>query len=283
MAIHLPSIPSVARSLPAPRQLPSGRTSVVGWIADLLAHGLHSFSTDEAHRALGGSRGHVHDALSRLVAKGRLIRPVKGLYVIVSPEHHVIGAPPPLWYIDATMRHLGLPYYVGLLSAAALHGASQQAPQELQVLSTEQRRARTLGRGRIRWVTKADVSTSAVEKMVLPTGTVTVSTPETTAADLVRFPHHGGYLDNVATVLVELGDRLDASRLAAAVRGNRAIAQRLGYLLTVTGHGDTASAFHEQIDMASARTVPLDPTQPVQGVLLDSQWHILVNTTVEPD
>ena len=31
------------------------------------------------------------------------------------------GAPPPLHYIDPLMRHLGHPYYVGLLSAARLH------------------------------------------------------------------------------------------------------------------------------------------------------------------
>ena len=278
------SVPTtLPRPLPAPPRHPSGRVSVVGWLEALLAHGYSSFSTEEAQRVLGGSLEHSQVAMSRQIAKGRLIRPVTGLYVIVPPEHRLMGAPPPLWYIDAAMRHLGIPYYVGLLSAAALHGASQQAPQELQVLCTTQRRARTLGRGRIRWVTKTDVGTSAVQPMVTQTGTVTVSTPETTAADLVRFPRHSGYLDNIATVLSDVGGQLNPVRLAAAVRGDRATAQRLGYLLSLVGYRETAGAFHQQLESQATRIYPLDPSQPVHGEPIDPQWNIRINAAVDPD
>ena len=46
---------------------------------------------------------------------------------VVPPQYASWGAPPPGWYIDDLMRHEGRPYYVGLLKAAELHGATHQA------------------------------------------------------------------------------------------------------------------------------------------------------------
>ncbi len=271
------------RRLPPPRPRSGARVSLVGWIEDLQAHGFSSFSTAEAQQTLGSSEANVQVGLSRLTRKGQLIRPVKGLYVIVAPEHRAIGGPPPLWYIDAVMQHLGMRYYVGLLRAAALHGASQQAPQELQVISDAQRRVRTVGRGRIRWVTKMDVASAAVQQMVTPTGTITVSSPEVTAADLVRYPQHAGYWDNIATVLADLGARLDAERLAVAVRNDHVTARRLGYLLDLVGHHHQADRLRAELETPGTRIYPLDPSQLIRGAPIDERWHLAINTSVDPD
>ena len=60
-----------------------------------------------------------------------------------------MGAPPPSWYIDDLMRNEGRPYYVGLLSAAELHGASHQAVMEFQVVTDKQMPELHVGRSRI--------------------------------------------------------------------------------------------------------------------------------------
>src|SRR4029077_4668127 len=73
------------------------------------------------------------DAAERKRRRQRLIIPRRGLYVIVPPQYLSWGAPPPPWYIDDLMRHEGRPYYVGLLKAAELHGATHQAVMEIQV------------------------------------------------------------------------------------------------------------------------------------------------------
>ena len=57
------------------------------------------------------------------MAKRRLVVPRRGFFVIVPLEYRQSAAPPPDWYIDALMKSCGRQYYVGLLSAAALHGA----------------------------------------------------------------------------------------------------------------------------------------------------------------
>ena len=54
--------------------------------------------------------------------------PRRGFYLIVDPGHRELGALPATAWIDDLMRFHGVPYYVGLLTAAALHGAAHQQP-----------------------------------------------------------------------------------------------------------------------------------------------------------
>lgn len=315
------------RNLPPAPALPSGRAAVTRWVEDLLAVGVHSFTVEEARRAIGGTLDHVQVALSRLAASGRLVRPVKGFYVIVTPEHRSLGAPPPSWYIDPMMDHLDMPYYVALLSAAALYGAAPQAPQEFQVMTTQYRPAKTVGRARLRWVVKHDVkppasqpgSASAVDeknpvlrashpaqRVNTPTGAMWVSTPETTAVDLVEYARHAGYLSHVASVLDALTDSpLDAAALTAACANRGPTARRLGYLLDTLGHQALANAVEAALiprrrpsgvrpgagsdvktdsdSVASRRPVALSLGVPAIDAPLNVRWGILVNDTIEID
>jgi len=271
------------RTLPAAPSLPSGRTGISRWIQTLQSHGLQDFTVDEAHRALGGSLQRVQVGLSRLAAKGVLIRPVKGLYIIVAPEHRALGAPPPLWYIDTLMQRLDLPYYVGILSAAALHGASSQAPQELQVVTTTYRPLKVVGRGRIRWVVKRHLANSATQDMATPTGKVHVSTPETTALDLVRYARHAGYLDNVTTVISDLAELLDVDRLVQAAGSDLSTAWRLGYLLCVAGHDVLAADYRARLPVRRGAPIRLDVNAPAAAGEVDPLWHLIINTTIDPD
>lgn len=289
-----------SRRLPAARMSPSGRAAIKQWIEDLLAVGVHSFTVAEAHRALGGTLARVHVALSRLAASGRLVRPVKGFYVIITPEHRSLGTPPPSWYIDSLMTHLGLPYYVALLSAAAVHGAAPQAPQEFQVMTSRGLGVKTVGKARIRWITKKSLASletrddgtpvSKVQRVNTPTGTMLVSTAEATAVDLVKYAHRAGYISHVASVLDALADQLETGALTAACAGHGTVAQRLGYIFDTLGHDTLASAAEAALDAdrASGRTgrvrpIPLSAGAPTTNAPLDPRWKVLVNDTIEPD
>ena len=61
----------------------------------------------------------------------------QGFYVVVPPQYASWGAPPSTWYVDALMRDECQAYYVGLLKAAELHGATHQAVMEFQVISAK--------------------------------------------------------------------------------------------------------------------------------------------------
>lgn len=201
---------------------------------------------------------------------------------MVPPEYRSWGAVPAAWFIDPMMQHLGRDYYVGLLSAAAQHGASHQAAQTFQVVTDRHVEDRDFDRVRLRFQTSALAAQTPVEQVNTPTGTMAVSTREATAADLIERPGKSGGLSNVATILREIGE-LDGAELArlSALRP-RTHARRLGWLLT---------KFRSDVEMSSLRVVA-DPGKGVPIPLvaggssrgtIDEDWGVIVNAEVEPD
>lgn len=64
----------------------------------------------------------------------KIVSVYKGYYVIVSHQYSFKGILPPHLFIDGLMKFLQRKYYVSLLSAAAIHGAAHQQPQEYYVM-----------------------------------------------------------------------------------------------------------------------------------------------------
>ena len=95
--------------------------------------GKYLFLKEEAAKTLGVSENAVQKSIARLSEKGKVGYLKKGLYQIIPVEYESTGSLPPEWIIHDLMARLGIPYYIGLLSAAALHGAAHQAPQIFQV------------------------------------------------------------------------------------------------------------------------------------------------------
>ena len=253
------------------------------FLDDLQANGRYTFTRDEAARALGLSDASIKNALWRLAKTGRLASPRRGFYVIVPPEYRVAGSLPASWFIRDLAGYLGRPYYVGLLTAASLHGAAHQAPQEFQVVSDRPLGILEAGRVRIRFVKKAFLTRTPTVGVKTPTGEMRVSTPEATAFDLVRYPERCGGLSNVATVVRELAERLDGTELVrvAEVDGEVAYAQRLGYLLDRVGRQEVARALADWIATRTPRVAPLASGQPNKGAPRHMRWRVAVNEEVD--
>lgn len=183
------------------------------------------------------------------------------------------------------MKFHGQPYYVGILTAAALQGAAHQQPQEFQVVTKEQFRPALAGRSRIRFYRKRCLERTPIGEVKTETGTMKVSTPEATALDLLRYPEAAGHLGNVATVLAELAERLDPGCLADAARaqGELANAQRLGYLLDLVGARRFAAGLADWVADERPRFVALRPGRPSPRAARDERWRVLVNESVEAE
>ena len=190
------------------------------WIDSVQARGRYTFLRPEAIKESGLSAEAVKKALQRLARRRRVAKVKNYFYVIVPLEYLHAGSPPPSWFIDDLMKVMDRPYYVGLLSAAGIHGASHHQPREFQVLTDRPIRPLHVGRATIRFYVKKSVCDTAVQNVKTATGTMRVSPPEATAVDLVRFARSAGQLDNVATVLAELVPRLEPMRLLKAVRAS---------------------------------------------------------------
>lgn len=250
------------------------------------ATGKYSFTREEAISQLGLSKDTLKKAVERLVAKQRLAVPRRGFYVIVPLEYRDAGSPPPTWFIDDLMKFEGCPYYVGLLSAAAAHGAAHQQPQEFQVITPVQLRPITVGRSRIRFFTKRQTKNTPVQELKTETGSMLISTPEATALDLVRYMEGAGHINHVATVLSELANHLDEKLLIAAVKKEKELAhvQRLGYLLDqVSAKLELSAALADWVSKRKPLATALRPDCPVTERPTDRKWKVRINEKVEVD
>ena len=257
--------------------------TVEDWVDTLQSRGKYTFLRAEAISDSGLSAEAVKKALQRLARRQRVVKVKSYFYVIVPLEYLHAGGPPPPWFIDDLMKAMERPYYVGLLSAAGIHGASHHQPQEYQVLTDRPVRPLQVGRTRIRFFTNKRTADTATQSVKTSTGVMRVSTPEATAFDLVRFARAAGQIDNVATVLVDLIPLLDPKRMLKVVRAGGDIpnAQRMGYLLERVRGRPQAKAIHEWLKRQSPRAIPLRPGRTATGAEEDRRWHVLVTEPVE--
>lgn len=273
------------------RPLKPEHITLSAYIDNLQTQGRYTFTRQEALGALAITKDAFKLALYRLIRKRRLIKPRKEFYVIVPLEYQNVGGPPPSWYIDDLMKFQKQPYYVGLLSAAALHGAAHQQPQQFQVITNKHLRPIIISRYSIKFFTKHNFKNSAWMPIKVPTGTMQVSTPEMTALDLIRYVEAAGYLNNVVTVIKELIESIDAEILLhtaqAAIRRDAKkeffVVQRLGYLMDYCGGEEKTKLLAEWISKEKPTYVSLNPQNPFKPEQKNSKWRIYINEKIEAD
>ena len=254
------------------------------YVIQLAASGRYYFTSDDAQKALGVSPAAAKVALNRLTKQGQIASPARGFYVIVPPEYRSLGSLPADQFLPGLMERLGLTYYAGLLSAAQYHGAAHHRPQEFQVMLARPRRPIANGAVRVVFIVRKNISAIPVQRFNTPRGTVLVSTPEATAIDLVGYLDHIGGLDQAATVIAELAEKLDAEKLVAAAKtAPLPWAQRLGYLLIKADAIDRAEQLKAYVQQRARQTSVLLPSAPHTGALRDDDWKLIVNADVEPE
>jgi predicted transcriptional regulator of viral defense system len=248
----------------------------------LLSEGTSWFTADQAAEATGVPVGRVYPGLKRLVDRDLVFSPARGFYVPIPPEYRSWKSVPATLFIDPMMRHLNRRYYVGLLSAAELHGAAHQRPQVFQVMVAKSLPNRHHGRARLAFYQRSRLEQVPTMRRPTATGQLVLSTPEATALDLAARPVDGGGLDNVATVLVELARdgklRADALGTAAETSTTSAL-RRAGWLLDRYTDLDVSS-LHELT--GSVAPTKLDPHSTRSGPI-DTTWGLIINATVEPE
>ena len=191
------------------------------------------------------------------------------------------------------MKHEDRPYYVGLLKAAELHGATHQAVMEFQVITGKRMPRIRAGRSAIGFYYRKDMEavSAGLQDHKTDTGAMKISGPELTILDLMRYPRAAAGIDHIATVLADLGEIIDAAHLAAlSVSFECAVLQRLGYMLCLFGHEDKTDAFYERISQRSALSwvelepaLAADPDFSPEPVVRDRRWHVTVRRMPEPD
>ena len=226
-----------------------------------------NLSTQDIRRALPHlSEEALRQALRRQQQRGRLVRLSRGSghWLIVPLQYAVVGAPPLEVWLDRYMsKTLGVPYYVSLLSAAEIYGASPYAVMCTQVMVPKRRLSISVGRHDVVFLTRTKTENMPTRWHETPDGRFKVGTPELIALELVERATLVGGIARVREVLRELWAACTPEGMVEAMDALMGIptAQRLGVLLALDGQSVLASQVAVWLRDKPQRIIPLEHGQ----------------------
>jgi len=249
-----------------------------------LKHGKYTFTYEEISKQFSLSDTAISLQLLYYSRKKRIFQIRKGFYGILTSENSAGGILPFDLFIDSLMKHLNKPYYVALLSAAALHGAAHQKPMVDFVISqTPAPRSIVNKKMKLYFVSKNLWEQSGIVQMKTRAGYINVSSPELTAFDLVIYSSKFG-VNRVATVLQELYEVMKPVALKRiAEMQETATVQRLGYILDrIVENERLSNVLLKILENRKVFPVPLSVKKPKRGEI-DEKWKIIINMQIETD
>lgn len=260
------------------------------WIKDRAIHGFPTFSIEDVRETgMYSSEQILQNELYRLCSNKTIASVYRGFYVIIPVQYVLRGSVPATYYIDQLMAYLSKPYYVCMLSAAELLGAAHQRPQQFSVMTTfPKRRVVSTRNVIIDWFYREGLPEDALITKNTETGTIRISNPLLTAADLVQYQQHVGGLSRVATILEELSEQINIKSQFASLASfvKKVTWQRLGYILEhVVEENELADELYEQIRNlpGSLMYMPLSTSAEDNTSERNSRWKININVQIEKD
>ncbi len=251
------------------------------YITQLQSKGRYSFTLRELESAFPKEKSALHMALGRLTRKQRVTRICKGFYIVIPAEYRASGVLPPSFFINDLMNHLNRAYYVGLISAAALHGAAHQQPQVFQVIikPPQIRPIKTAG-VKISFILKKNFPSSGIIQKKTDTGYINISNPVMTALDLVQFQRQSGGFARVLEILQELAETFNHFVLEQALQNTwpTTVLQRFGYVcehfLNLTVY---AEPVYSKLKPDKMHPTRLSLANSSRSGIIDKKWGIIKN------
>lgn len=265
------------------------RMSIDGWIRNREQRGHVTFAVSELQEVFAdrSSKG-IKTELRRLTLRGRIVSVFRGFYVIIPVQYQLKRIVPPSYYVDELMRYVGKPYYVSLLSAAALHGATHQRSMQYQIMTVAPRLKKgTAKHPLLNWCYRPVIPESLLVIKNAEMGILRVSNPELTAVDLIQFADYVGGYQRAATVLAELVEAIDIRRMEAVIPYTKASTiQRFGYILEfVLGESEMADQLYATLKkhFPKRHSYCMSTTQAPSEESLPNRWYINMNIEIEID
>ncbi len=185
------------------------------------------------------------------------------------------------------MNYLQRPYYVGLLSAAALYGAAHQQPQEYFVITDFPVLRPSHKKGlKVNFISKKTIEKRLLKERKTESGYLKVSSPVLTASDLVQFEKRSGGITRVATVLNELVEEMDPGDFSPVFFESTPVTaiQKLGYLIEkIIKNEEMANRLFKasKKNQLEFYRIPLKPSAPIKGFSSDNRWKVISNIEIE--
>jgi len=255
------------------------------YIESLLSSGHYCFTRDELHKKFDANDAAIRQCLQRLSRNKIILHIRNGFYVIIPPEYRKAGVLPPEMFIGEFMHNLNRPYYIGLLSAAALHGAGHQQPQRFSVITEKPPiRPVELSNLKISFPVKSKIPPIGIEQKKTPAGYINVSSPELTALDLMTYFKQSGGIASVTAVLEELAESMVPEKMKITQATSSTALQRLGYVLEeVLDEKPLADAVWEVLKSRSFFHIPVNPSGDKSNCPISKRWKVTINIDLESE
>lgn len=245
-------------------------------LSALLLVGKRLFTFSEAAQICGKNTG-LRVMLSSLVKNGWLQRIERGKYLILPLEAGSTGQWSEHEFVVASC--LIQPYYIGFQSALSYYGYSEKVSKTIYIVSTRRKLKPLLEISGMtyKFVNLDNRRFFGIKEIPIGNQTASLSDREKTLIDCLSMQEYCGGVASVAQALWYGYKELDFQRLARyAVRsGNKAVCQRLGYLIETLNlkKPDAVSILYDNVSSGYAR---LDTLAPDKGAYL-SRWKMRVN------
>lgn len=247
----------------------------------------YSFSWNDLRQQSSKSDTSLKRELSRLVAKKEIINLRKGFYLILPPRYRNIGQLPIELYIEKLFKYLNKSYYLGLYSAARLHGAShQQIQQNYIITSLPSMLDIDKGGILINFYTSASWPERNVLQQKSDAGYFKVSSPALTAADLVHYQTKLGGLSRMGAILEELSEEIKEKDINDLLSWypHKSTLQRLGYLLEeYQSNSIVVEHIFKHIKKEAFYPVVLSTQGGQKAGAVENRWKVFVNLEIEGD
>ena len=260
------------------------------WVTSEMVRGRYIFTKEDVlglHLPISDQA--LQNSLKRLTNRGIIMSPWQNFYVIIPTEYKLRGIVPPSFFIDRLMKFLGRDYYVSLLSAAELNGATHQKAMVFQTTVNGSAIRSGLKNGtKLEFTLRQDLPLDYIKKVKTQMGYMNVAGTELTALDIVAEEQKIGGLSRAAEILLELCETMqwDESKLPLLAYFSSATIQRLGYLLEVieeTEQADNLYSLFKQTGKTMRRTPLKQSVSTNEDMVIDNRWKIIVNYEIDTD
>jgi predicted transcriptional regulator of viral defense system len=253
------------------------------YLYEIQAQGRYAISLHELRERFGPNEKAIAQKLHRLKKENKLAQVRKEFYVIIPPQYSHQGILPTTYYLDDMMKFLKREYYLGLYSAAALHGAGHQQPMQSQIIIQKPAlRDIKTQKQHLTFFTKSSWNVEWLEKKKTDAGYVLVSSPELTAIDLVHYHKQIGGLNRLIPVLGELSENIKGSKLTSiAGASSFPTIQRLGYLLEKLSETKLAEGLSDLLSTNDTNAAPLSLSHKSKKGNNNEKWKLILNTELE--
>ncbi len=256
---------------------------IENYLKEIQSKGRYAVTLTELKNRFDSSEKAIKQSIFRLKTKKQLAQVRKEFYVIVPPQYSHRGMVPSTLFIDGLMDYLNREYYIGLLSAAALHGAGHQQPMQFQVMIKKPAlRGIKNKKLDIHFFVKSKWQLGDINEKKTEAGFIKVSSPELTAFDLVQYSTKIGGLNRVIPILEDLIESINHAKLNKTAKCQKTPdMQRLGYLLEQLGSEKLAAVLFKRIGTKVLGEIPISLAHKNREGKLNSKWKVIINSKLD--